>query len=327
MVDVAVLNTCIFNSALTFEKIMIYTSENNWYSWSYGDSDHFGRQDLTDIQPFRSHFGKYAGAVETFKEETYKAARSIVDHYPGMPIDLMVSGGIDSELILRSFIGIKHPVNVKIFRYENDINIYDVSYAVIVCEQLHVPYTIIDFNLQKFYEQDAESISEKAQIDRPRMLPQLKFLDYCDGLPIIGHADMWWFREHDDYTRTATWNMDDYEFDVGCDKYSLFLNRPAITEWFKWSPGLILSYLELQWFKDLISDKYKGRLGVNSTKIIGYKEMYPDMIKRVKKTGFEKIDTIIDEVEKALEIKYNGLPFRQIQTRSMAELIKEIRGN
>jgi hypothetical protein len=49
------------------------------------------------------------------------------------------------------------------------------------------------------------------------------------------------------------------------------------------------------------------------------------MVKRVKKTGFEKIDTIIDEVEKTLEAKYNGLPFRQTQTRSMDELIKEIR--
>ena len=305
---------------------MIYTSENNWYSWKYGNDEIFGRQDLSNIKPMTTIFGRYQGPVGSFKEENINAAKSIIDHYPNMPIDIMFSGGIDSELILRSFLATKHPFNVKIFRYENDINIYEVSHAVVVCEQLHVPYQLIDFNLQKFFENDAETISEQAQICKPRMLPQLKFLDYSDGLPIIGHSDMWWMRPHDDYSIKAEWEMEDYEFDNGSDKYSIYHNRPAVIQWFKWSPGLILSYLDLQWFKTLVNDGYKGRMGVNSTKIIGYKEAYPEMMKRTKKTGFEKVDNLVNEVEQLLNKKYNGLPFRQIHKRTMKELLGEIRG-
>lgn len=305
---------------------MIYTSENNWYSWRYGDGELFGRQDLNDLKTMKTVFGKYSGPVGTFKEESIKAAKSIIDHHPGLPIDIMFSGGADSEIILRSFIATKHPFNVKIFRYENDANIYELSHAVVVCEQLHIPYKIIDFNLRHFYETESERISEQAQICKPRMLPQLKFLDYCDGLPIIGHSDMWWIRPHSDYSIKAEWIMEDYEFDNGCDKYSIYHNRPAVIQWFKWSPGLILSYLEMQWFKKLVNDEYKGRMGVNSTKIIGYKESYPEMMKRIKKTGFEEVEDLINEVEKSLERKYNGLPFRQIHTRTMQELLGEIRG-
>jgi hypothetical protein len=102
--------------------------------------------------------------------------------------------------------------------------------------------------------------------------------------------------------------MQDFEHDVGCDKYNILHNRPAIYQWFKWSPGLVLGYTNLTWFKKLVNDEYYGKLGINSTKIIGFREMYPDIIERKKQTGFEKIDELVSEIENVLN-KVNKLTY------------------
>ena len=46
---------------------MIYTSENNWYSWQYGDGPKFGRQ--PGGEQFKTYFSKCKKQVKSFKEE------------------------------------------------------------------------------------------------------------------------------------------------------------------------------------------------------------------------------------------------------------------
>jgi hypothetical protein len=65
---------------------------------------------------------------------------------------------------------------------------------------------------------------------------------------------------------------------------------------------------------------------INSTKIIGYREAFPDLIDRKKQTGFEKTDLLVDEFESFLQTKYNGLPYRQSVDRTITELTNEILG-
>lgn len=303
----------------------MYTSENNWYKWNYGTSEMFGRQTSND--KFNTYYGKSSTPVLTFKQELLNAASSTMDHYSGLRPSVFLSGGVDSEMILKSYIDIGSNPEVFIVRYENDYNLYDVSYAITICSMLDIKYNLIDFNLQKFYETDAEKVSEEAQICRPRMLPHLKFTENIDGLVIVGHSDMAWYREDDDYSKKGKWFVRDYEHDIGCDKYNMLHNRPAIYQWFKWSPGLILSFTKLNWFNKLINDEYYGKLGINSTKIFGYREYFPELINRSKQTGFEKIDIIVDEVEKSFIKKYNGLPYRRYVDRSLSELRKEITGS
>jgi hypothetical protein len=302
----------------------MYTSENNWYKWQYGDGQLFGRQ--SGNLPLKTFYSRSDSPIGSFKEELHKAAKSTLDHYPGLRPSIFFSGGLDSELILRSYIEIGANPKVFIIRYENDLNIYDVSYAITICTMLKIDYTLVDFNLQKFYENDAEQVAADAQIDRPRMLPHVKFTDCADGLIIIGHSDVRWYRPHDDYNLKATWLAQDFEHDLGCDKYNMLHSRTAIYQWWKWSPGLVLSYTKLKWFKQLVNDEIYGKLGINSTKILGFREIYPDLIHREKQTGFERIDATISEFEAFLNKKYNGLPYRQFVDRTLDQLSIEITG-
>ncbi len=299
----------------------MWISENNWYTWRYGDHPLFSRQ--RDGSPWHTY---YSGAKITkfgsFKEEMLDAARSTLEHYSGLRPCVFFSGGSESELVLRAYLDVGAKPIVNIFRFEDYINEYDVAYAIVICNQLGVDYNIIDFNLKSFFENDAERISEIAQIDRPRGLPQLKFLDYTEGFAVLGIGDPRWTRSIKD---NSPWILLDQEHDTGWDKYILYRGDPAIAQWFKWTPGLVLSYTELQWFKDLIiNNRWPGREGVTSTKLIGYREAYPDMLERTKKTGMEPLDNLINEFEEFLKKKYNGLPYRQVVPRTLNELRKEI---
>jgi ferredoxin-fold anticodon binding domain-containing protein len=301
---------------------MIYTSENDWYYWSYGNAKFERKSDATQV--LKTTFTECIKPVFSFKEELLNNAKSTIDHFDGKKFSILFSGGMDSELVLRSYLELKHDFDVNIFRYEKDYNVYDVSHAVVSCEKLGVPYKIIDFNLEKFYESEAESISEIAQIDRPRALPQLKFMDFVDNIPIIGASDCRWFRPSVDYNEPSEWWVQCFEHDIGYSKYVRATNRSAIAEWFKWTPGVVVSYTYLKWFKKLVTDQYIGKTGVTSTKYLGYNETYPDLIERIKKTGFEYTDHLVLEFEEHLKKKYNGLIYRQTDQRSMSDFYLEV---
>jgi len=303
----------------------MWTSENNWYKWNYGKDPDFGRQDQSLKKFYTNYSCGLNKPILSFKEELENAARSTLDHYPDLKPCIFFSGGVDSELILRSYLNIGSNPEVFIVRYENDYNLYDVSYAVSICNSLNIKFNLIDFNLKKFYNNDAELISEQSQIDRPKMLPHLKFTDCATGLIIVGHSDIRWFRTDDNYDVKGNWLAQDFEHDIGCDKYNILHNRPAIYQWWKWTPGLVISYTKLEWFQKLINDHYVGKLGINSTKIYGFREIYPDLLYRKKFTGFEKIDSLINEFEIFLNQKYNGLPYRQYINRNLNDLISEIK--
>jgi hypothetical protein len=297
---------------------MIYTSENNWYSWNY-DGVPFARQ--TGNQKFSTTFSAPQAGYGSFKEEMKRAAASTLDVYSGLKPSILFSGGQDSEIMLRSYLEIGSVPNVYIFRYENDCNIYDVSYAVTICSILNVDYKIIDFNLKQFYENDAERYSELAQIDRPRALPYCKFLEMVDGFPILGTSDLTVARLSADYSVKGDWIVRCWEHDIGWSKFIREINKPAVAEWFKWSPGLVASFLKLNWLQDLVNDRIPGKLGTNSSKIVGYREAYPDLLHRVKKTGFENLNNeLVEEFEKFLEKKNGGLKYRNGYDRSVSEL-------
>lgn len=301
---------------------MIYTSENNWYRWYYNGVP-FSRQ--TGNAVFSTSFScKYQATNRSFKEEMLAASSSILDHYPGITPSVLFSGGADSELTLRSFLELGIKPRIFIFRYENDYNIYDVSYAVTICSMLNVDYTIVDINLIKFFENEAERLSEIAQTDRARSLHNCKFLEYVDELPIIGAGDLNVHRKTDDYSYQGEWAVRCDEYEIGWDKVLVAMDKPGVAQWFRWTPGLVYSFINTNWFQRLTNDGYPRKLGTNSTKILGYREAYPDMLSRVKKTGFEKIESVILEFENYLQEKNNGLIYRQYHERIVPDILIEM---
>ncbi len=298
---------------------MKYFSKDNWVSWQYDNGELHGRSP-SDTAKFQTVYKPTDEPIGSLWEEAVKGAQSTLECNPGLRPSLFFSGGVDSEVMLKAFLHINSKPNVYVVRFEDDINLYDVSYAVSIANSMNVDIKIIDMNIKKFFENEAEKISELAQCDRPRGLPQMKFADYVDGLPILCMADVTWQRSNDDYTRKGIWKAWEIESDCAYDRYNIAVGRDAIYQWGRWTQGILIAHTRWKWFHKLINDYYPGKLGNSSTKFEGFSEEFPSMIPRRKKVGFEKCENIIKEFETFLHSKYNGLPFRRQSELSLDEM-------
>jgi hypothetical protein len=285
------------------------SSHKDWYQWGYDDTDWLGRR-ISHDQKFSIRY--LADNVKTFSfsDALDYNLKTFLNDYPDEKYAILLSGGTDSETVFRTFIRNNVDFVPYIFRYENDSNIYDVSYAITLCESHEKKYHLVDLNLKKFYETEAEKISELAQIDQPRLLPQLKFLDYIDEMPIASDGHPLWFRRNESYNQSGIWEKIEFEFYLGWEKYLKYTNRKASMLWLKYTPELSLAFDQTSWLKKLINDGFYGKRGMRSTKFQAQKEVNPEMIFRKKQTGFEKVEDLTNEFEQFLYKKYNGLPYR-----------------
>ena len=165
---------------------------DGWLSWSFDDIAYSQRTDKNSVYKFQVN-KRLTLPVESYYKEIYNNARHMRDYYSGT-FDVLLSGGIDSEVVVRTFkdLGIKH--NTFIFRYENNYNYRDVDSAIEIATSLGIDYKIIDFPLQKFYENDAYDLFKKSKCIRSARLTHLKFFDYLDNIPVMGDAEPYWKR-------------------------------------------------------------------------------------------------------------------------------------
>jgi hypothetical protein len=300
---------------------------NNWYRYRY-DNQEYNSPKTNINQKFTTDIFTKNTKILPYKEALIYNAKQIVSDFNNKKFALMLSGGSDSEVMLRSCLEAGVNFKTYIFRFENDFNIYDVSYAIALCESCSIDYHLVDFNVKKFYETEAVKLSILSQTDRPRALPQLKFLDYIDEESCLyGQGDINWKRLNDiDYTTKGIWVHSCNEHEIAWEKYLRATNRIGVALWFKYTPELQLATALNNWSQALINDKIYGKTGTNTTKLLGYKEAYPYILNRVKKTGLEKIDITINEVEHTLSVLNNGLHYRQSYYRPANEYIKELKG-
>jgi hypothetical protein len=295
--------------------------ENNWMKWYY-DDDPTALFRSNNDQIFNIDFELDSTPCKDLRTEMVLACQSIRDHYPNEKFSLMLSGGGESEMLVRAFKEAGVPFQVYIGRFEDYLNIYDVSHAVVACENMNVSYKFIDFNVKNFFEHDIAECSRKAQITIPPILTTLALTDRVDGIPILGDGNPELWRTTPGYDKPGTWLNVEIEYDFGRLKYFINQNRVGISDWLRWSHRLLKAYAKTKWFNDLISDKIMGKRGVHSTKIQGYREAWPELIPRAKKHGLEDIeDYMFGPLQRDLAIGvHNGNLFRQVVLSPIKEI-------
>jgi hypothetical protein len=258
--------------------------KNNWFAYSY-DSIPFGNK--TNVRGvFDIKLTPTVTTVNSYYTELCNNAKQIRDMFTGK-LDLLFSGGIDSEVVLRTYKDLNIPINVYVFKYENDYNQYEFSRATKICESINVSYKVIDFNLQKFFEQEAYDIWTKVYCLGSGWLPLMKMMDYLDGTPMVGSGEPYWVRTSKDWNTTHPWH---FEIDEGAKAWTVYcknINRIAVTDWYEYSPELLISHTNLPLIQDLINDKLPGKLSSFSSKSVVHKQIWPDIEVRQKMIGFE----------------------------------------
>lgn len=260
---------------------------NGWLSWSYNDVPYSRRVSKEDVYKFHITIPNNL-VVKSYYEEIYDNARAMRDYFSGQ-FDVLLSGGIDGEVIVRTFkdLGITH--NTYIFRYEDDFNHREVASATDICQCLNIPYKIVDLNLRKFFENEAYDLFKASSCIRAGRLPHLKFFDYLDNIPVMGEGEGYWWRDAGiDYTNKSIWRFPMNESNHNASMYLHSLGRENICDWYEFTPSFIKSFSEINVIQELINDKHMGRQSSWWTRIPIHRQLWPDIKDKIKLIGYEQ---------------------------------------
>lgn len=248
-----------------------------WLTWGFDGVPFITRTSKNQVFKFEVNLSQPV-VYQSFYEEVYNNARAMRDYYSGT-FDVLLSGGIDSEVVVRAFkdVGIKH--NTLIFKH--DYNQRDVSSAIEIAESLGIPFRVIDFPLQSFFENDAYDTFKKSGCLRAGRLPQIKFLDYTDNIPVMGDGDAYWMKAGD------RWLFEMTESCHACSIYMASIGRESICDWYEFTPELMRSYQELPRIQQLIHNELPGKLSSWSSRLPIFSKLWPDIKEKPKLTGLE----------------------------------------
>lgn len=214
-----------------------------------------------------------------FKTECLNAAEYIANS-TSLPIIVMFSGGIDSEIIVRSFHEVGADVRAVTMRIENDLNYHDFKYAVDLCKELSIPHTLYTLDIFDFFENKMLNYLYKVAPIYPLYCATAWLADQVEGYIINGNGVPHIIEDDGELymaqKEPALVNM----------RYYILKDISGAPEFFHYTPELIASYsLEvMEAVKSLPEEKVSSYVKYDI-----YKKFWPDLAPRKKYMGFEKL--------------------------------------
>ena len=221
--------------------------KNDWQTYGY-DGDYRQKLKLSTSSVWDVKIKKtITRPVGTYYDELLLNAQAIAERFPGKH-DLMLSGGVDSELILYSHLKSKIPINVVVGKYKDGLNEADFYQAMETCRIYDVKPTIIDLDVKKYFESgEAHDIWTKNYARAPGMLPPMKIIEKLDNMPIMGdgmNIDSFMVDEP-----RGPWKLGVSERWFVWTVHCAAIGRPIIAKFFDYSPELTMAILNLNLHK------------------------------------------------------------------------------
>jgi hypothetical protein len=234
--------------------------KDNWITWNFDNKDYSNKKKFTGN--FSLSFNKIVTPdINTFYTELCNNAKFVYENH--RKLILFFSGGINSQIILNIYKVTKIPIKVIILKFNKNYNDKEFSIAQKICEELSVPFEILDFDIDSFFENHALDLFNKTYTLDPYKLILLHASYAVDDTPIMGNKFPYIFRSSYNYSQTADWFI---KFCAEDFIFQTYTDRIIIGDWFHYSYDVILSLLENDIVKQLISDRSIGKQSILSSR-------------------------------------------------------------
>lgn len=260
---------------------------------------------------FNCYYEKARYIPTSFKDECVKVAVQISEFAASQnkkPV-ILLSGGLDSEIVVRSFLETGRPFDTVTNRFLNDLNSHEIVKVESFCSKFNLNPTYIDIDIEQWLIGDqALAMAEDSKCSRAEMLPTTKLLHdvyfNMNGIPVLGNGDYYLSKDVNPHWRMKTsndkhqWNYVEFEYILAWMRYAVKKNIMGSISFFQQTPEIILSMALDDEFKNLIETNPNGRHTSRSRKYRVYKRYWPDLIMREKFHGGEQILNLCDYVQK-----------------------------
>lgn len=206
----------------------------------------------------------------------------------GNDLVVFLSGGTDSEIVLRSFLSIGIKPKCIIIKFKDGYNREDVNYAVEIAKNLDVDLKVLDFDVKNFFYS-----GQAAEFGAIVQCTQITYLTVYQailntGLPAVMGGELLLRRNVN--TNPSSWYycLRENE-DCSAMRFSIRYGIPLVNEFFSYTPELMLYYLEHPSITDLVTQKYNYKLASVSSKNKILSTLVPGVQVRKKTHGFEEL--------------------------------------
>lgn len=221
----------------TADKKIILIDEN----FSYGYDNDFYNLRSANSQ-FKCYYRRAEYIPHSFKEECLRVCKKISDKAASLnriPY-VLLSGGADSEVVLRAFIESGEPFKVITHRFARDLNSHEIAVVDKLSKELNFNVIYIDIDVVEWLNSsESLDMAEQGKCFQAEMLPTMKLLDYVyfslNGIPVLGNGDFYANR------LDGSWKYVEYEYILSWFRYVIEKKITAAVNFFQVTPEIVLS--------------------------------------------------------------------------------------
>lgn len=287
-----------------------YTYKNHFMFGYEPDRFFCNRQSGQEV--FIAKYGRSERSLSSWREANIQACVDIHRKCRG-PIWVLFSGGVDSEICVRSFLEARVPIKIATLKFQNGLNEHDISYVKRFENKFGVESVYFELDLEKFWTSpEFYRLVDHIQCVSPILACHLWLADQLDGTPIIGQGEPHLKKEvPEDYVpgespyMPSPWMLVESERLCSLYKHFIFQNRAAVPGFYQYLPEQFYSYLKFNPFlEDLVNNRVVGKLGTRTSKNKIAYQFYPEIQPREKQTGFEFIQGLHDHKRAELALRF-----------------------
>jgi hypothetical protein len=170
----------------------------------------------------------------------------------------------------------------------DDIIEFSDYYLKQICDNLGIKLNIIDWNLQKWIENEAYDVYQKTKSPVIERMVRFDWFKYFDNVIVMGEGEPYWRREFEgDYTKKSKWNLLWVEDYFMSSIYAKLTGQTVIGEWYNYTPEVVKSFHKLPLVKKLLDDGISGKVSCWSSRTEIHKDLFPDIEHKIKLVGYE----------------------------------------
>lgn len=280
-------------------KTIPQLTKNNHFVYWYDDKPFSFR--THERQLFKTTHAPVQRHPKDWRWECINCAKEVREHYSGQ-ISVLFSGGMDSEVVVRSFAAAGIDINVVIMEYEGGLNSHDTEYAHLTCQDLGIKPQILRLDLLKFWEQDIFKYSDPVKVVSPQLATIIWGIDQIDGTVVLGAGEGFVRRPEGKNT------FYEMESEIAYSLYRWFVHthREGVPAFFQFNSEVMLSFMLDKNVLAFIRDAKKRRL-LSTSKV--KHELYSkhfDLRFREPLNGFEKVKEQDLELRNEMQKRYPG---------------------
>lgn len=162
--------------------------------WTSGKQD-FQQHTITyDVTTNSSSYKCHLSDAQIHYHTIIDAFMYHIEHRQGI-CELLYSGGLDSEIVLKFLLSQNIPTKVitlRLLKHNAPVNINDLYYSEKFCREHQIKQYFLNLDIEKFYNNyDYINFLDNYRINKFHVATHFWMIDQCDDFPIIGGEYPW----------------------------------------------------------------------------------------------------------------------------------------